>query len=149
MIDPIVKELTVPVAPERAFDIFTRQIAQWWPGASHSLSASDGKLPRNITMTPGVGGCIEEELYDGSRASWGVITEWQPGRKLAFSWHLRRPEAQQTHVSVEFSASGSGTLLRLVHSDWDNMGAEAAAAREQYQSGWDVVLIECFAGAAV
>jgi activator of Hsp90 ATPase-like protein len=149
MIEPVVKELTVPVAPARAFDIFTRQFAQWWPVASHSLSASDGKLPRSITISPGIGGCIEEELHDGSRARWGVTTNWQPGRKLAFSWHLRHPEAEQTHVCIEFLPSGSGTLLRMVHSDWDNMGAEAVSAREQYNSGWDHVLIECFAGTAV
>jgi len=148
MTEPLVKEITVPVSAKRAFDIFTRDIANWWPGASHSLSASAHKLPRNISITPKVGGAITEELHDGTFANWGIISEWDVGKKLVFTWHLRRPEAEQTQVSVEFFPEGDKTRVRLMHWGWDSMGDDAASAREQYNSGWDFVLGDCYAMAA-
>jgi len=110
--------------------------------ATHSLSASDGKLPRSVVLDPKVGGAIKEELHDGTKANWGIITEWNPSQKLAITWHLRHPEKEQTHVSVEFNSVGGSTRIRLVHSGWGAMGDDAASSREQYQSGWDVVLTE-------
>lgn len=140
MIEPIIKEITVPVTPKQAFLVFTTQFGNWWPLKTHSLSASHGKLPRNIEFATKVGGAIVEELHDGSKANWGVITEWEPNQKLAFTWHLRRPASEQTHVSVEFLPEGDATRVRLVHSGWEAMGDAGANSRKQYFSGWDVVL---------
>ncbi len=148
MIEPVKKEITVPVPPAHAFKVFTDEFANWWPVASHSLSGSAGKLPKTVTVTPGIGGKIVEKMHDGSLATWGVISEWEPGRKLAFSWHLRCPKDEQTHVCVEFFPDGTGTRVSLIHWGWEAIGDDAASSREQYDSGWDFVLGECFAGAA-
>ena len=129
MIEPIIKEITVPVSQNEAFQVFTSQIARWWPVKTHSLSASDGKLPRNVTIAPHAGGAIVEELHDGTTANWGVITEWEPGQKLAFTWHLRRPQSQQTHVSVEFLPDGDATSLHWFTAagrQWEKRASVAA-----------------------
>ncbi len=146
MIEPVVKELMISVDAKRAFEVFTQEIGRWWPLASHSLSASAGKAARGVSMTPGVGGSIVEVMHDGTKSTWGVITEWEAGTKLAFTWHLRRPEAEQTYVCVEFSAHWTGTMVRLVHSGWEAQGEDGASNREQYNSGWDYVLAECYGG---
>ena len=140
MIEPIIKEITVAAAQSDAFEVFTAQFAFWWPLATHSLSANDGKLPKTVVLKPGIGGAIEEELFDGRKANWGSITEWDPSRKLAFTWHLHRLKNEQTHVSVEFIPVGDSTRIRLVHAGWDEIGKNAADSRAQYQTGWDVVL---------
>ena len=37
---PVEKSVWVPLTPDRAFDLYTRQLDTWWPVATHSLSAS-------------------------------------------------------------------------------------------------------------
>ena len=39
-IPSIVKEVVVPCAPERAFDLFTARIHSWWPMATHSVGGA-------------------------------------------------------------------------------------------------------------
>lgn len=148
MIEPIVKEVTVPVDTGRAFQVFTEQFGDWWPVASHSLSASDGKRPKRVTMTPGTSGAIIEELHDGSTANWGLVTAWEPGKLLSFTWHLRRPTSQQTDIIVEFFPEGETSRIRLVHQGWEAMGKDGANAREQYLSGWDIVVARYVAAAS-
>ena len=42
MVDiPIRKELTLAVAPERAFALFTEDVSRWWPMRSHSVGGDD------------------------------------------------------------------------------------------------------------
>ena len=149
MIEPVVKELIVAVDAKRAFEVFTKEFGRSWPLASHSVSASAGKSARSVSMAPGVGGAIVEVMHDGSELIWGTITEWEPDKRLAFTWHLQRPESEQTHVRVTFSAQGAGTKVRLVHSGWEAHGADATKNRDQYLSGWDYVLAECYRGALV
>ena len=149
MTEPITKEITVPVGPDRAFDIFTNGMAKWWPLDSHSLSASTGKIAKDVVITPRIGGAIIETLHDGTTADWGLVTQWKPGQEIAFTWHLRQPKAEQTLVTVTFRPKGDGTLVRLIHSDWDNMGASGQAQRDQYNSGWDLVFCSRYGDAAV
>ena len=93
MIEPVVKELVVPVNTRRAFEVFTKEIGHWWPLPSHSLSASAGKSARSVSMAPGVGGAIVEVMHDGSQATWGIITEWEPNRILAFRADLTHSDS--------------------------------------------------------
>ena len=41
---PIQKSVTVPLPADAAFDLFTRDIARWWP-AQHTQSAKTGGIP--------------------------------------------------------------------------------------------------------
>lgn len=140
MIEPIVREITVSADPAEAFIRFTAHFGDWWPLTSHSLSASAGNRAKAVVMEPGIGGTIVETMFDGDTVTWGAITDWQPGRKVAFTWHLRRPEDQQTYVSVTFSPVENGTLVRLVHSGWDRFGEDAQSNRDEYYSGWGKIL---------
>ena len=40
----IVKEVVVPCAPERAFDLFTARIHSWWPMATHSVGGTSSAM---------------------------------------------------------------------------------------------------------
>ncbi len=129
MIPPIEKELVVPTTPDRAFRIFWEEMGQWWPLASHSISGMNGTPATGVAVEPRLGGTIAEIAADGSLCPWGVITEWQEGAALAFTWQLNRPESEATRVRITFSASDAGTRVRLVHSGWEARGESAAEAR--------------------
>lgn len=149
MIDPIKKKLTVNVSPQRAFDVFTKEIGKWWPLDTHSASAGAGATAKNLFIEPKVGGRIVEEMHDREISIWGEITIWRPGTKLEFTWHVQRPKSEQTIVTIDFLKNKLGTDIHLTHSGWDARVAEAASDREQYFSGWDYVFGECFGAALI
>ena len=143
--NPIVKEITVPLSPERAFRLFTDEIADWWPLESHSLSASDGKAAQSVEITPEIGGDITETRHDGSKDKWGSVTDWQPGKRFGMNWHVGRPESEATHVSICFDVVADGTRVTLVHSNWEILGETAIALHAGYAAGWNMVFVQRFA----
>ncbi len=136
MPDPIVKTVTVPLDPDRAFRLFTEEITDWWPLDTHSLSAQDGDRARNVEVPKTVGEQIVETRPDGRTEPWGRVTDYRPGRAFGMTWHVGRPEDEATHVQVSFDAVADGTHLRLIHDGWDN----ATTLRDNYASGWTGVL---------
>jgi uncharacterized protein YndB with AHSA1/START domain len=141
-VEPVRKSVTVPATPQRAFELFTAHMQEWWPLRTHSVGAEDAI---GVEFGAGVGGAIIETLADGTTSVWGTITQWEPPHRVAFTWHAGTPEAEATRVDVTFTAEGPGsTAVRLVHSGWQRR-PDGASAREGYDSGWEPV-VSCFAG---
>ena len=133
---PVLRAVLVPVAPERAFAAFTGEIADWWPLDSHSVG---GRESTGLSMEAGVGGRIVEILGDGTAATWGTITAWDPPDLVAFTWHPGRDPEPATEVSVRFRAEGGGTRVELEHRGWERL-ERPQSARDQYRDGWPAVL---------
>ncbi len=136
--DPIRKSLTVPLRPADAFRLFTEGFGDWWPGASHSVSAAKGGKPREIRVTPHKGGHITEVKADGEPARWATITVFEPGRRLAFDWYVGRSEEDATQVEVTFTPVDSGTRVDLTHDGFNRLGEVALAG--DYAAAWGFVL---------
>ena len=140
-VEPVRKSVTVPAAPQRAFELFTAHIQEWWPLKTHSVGLEDAV---GVTFGEGVGAAIIETLADGTTSAWGTITGWEPPHRVAFTWHAGTPEAEATRVEVTFTQDGpASTVVRLVHSGWEHR-PDGVSAREGYDSGWEPV-IEGFA----
>ncbi|MCP3970235.1 MAG: metalloregulator ArsR/SmtB family transcription factor [Rhodobacteraceae bacterium] len=142
---PITRTVRVPLPPARAFDLFTREMADWWPLDTHSISAQSGQTAKTVVVTPEPGGPITETKPDGTTTLWGRVTEWQPGRAFAMAWHVGRPASQATKVRLSFDVVAGGTRVTLVHSGWQALGAEATVIRVGYLTGWDSVFCTRFA----
>lgn len=141
-VPPVEKSLLLPCAPQRAFDAFTSEIAQWWPLRSHSVGQDQA---RSVTIEPRVGGRVYETGADGCEHDWGRVLDWAPPHRLAMTWHPGR--AAETHQVLElsFTAEGAGTRLTLVHRGWEKLGASAQATRDNYEAGWTQILTRDFA----
>ncbi len=137
-IPPIVKEVSVPVAPEAAFAAFTTNVARWWPLESHSVGGTDG-----LGLVLDEGGFVET-LADGTACWWGSVLAWEPPDRLAMTWHPGQDPEPHTVVEVTFTAASDGTLVRLVHTGWENVPLPASGDRSElvgnYTEGWDLVL---------
>lgn len=124
-------EVTVRVAPERAFVLFTRDIDRWWRRGERYGGAD--VLGHRID--PRVGGRFVEVLADGERAL-GDVLAWEPPDRLAFSWRQGnwRPH-EITRVEVTFSPTAEGTRVRLHHSGFvaitSDVGCDVG-----YAAGW-------------
>lgn len=146
--DAIVKDITVPLSPERAFQLFTEEMASWWPLDRHALSADEGGA-KHVSVPSDVGAQVLETKPDGSTAPWGRVTEHAPGQAFGMSWHVGRPEEQATHVRVTFEPVVNGTRVVLVHDGWEALGETALSTQAMYRRGWDTVFVERYGCAAL
>ena len=95
-IEPVRRTVRVDCTPARAFELFTDTIGRWWPLATHSLG---GERAVDVRFEPWEGGRLFEIDADGAESEWGTVRTWQPGRALAFSWHVgRSPDLATTVV---------------------------------------------------
>lgn len=114
----------VTVAPEIAFEVFTRGIDRWWNREHHVLT---GGL-REVGVEPEVGGRMWEENNAGEVCTWGRVLTWDPPRTFAFSWLIStdfgvpEPDAVGSRVTVTFTPTASGTEVTLVHDQLDTHG---------------------------
>lgn len=101
---PIRRELVVDLDPDRAFELFTARIGDWWPLASHSVFGAEAA----VTFT-------DDKLVEtlGEQTSvWAEVSEWQPGARLVISWHAGQPASESTRVCVSFTAQGGCSSTR-------------------------------------
>jgi uncharacterized protein YndB with AHSA1/START domain len=132
-IEAIRKSVTVNVPVEQAFEAFTDGIASWWPLATHSYG---GEKAAAAVFEGREGGRVYELQEDGTEADWGEVVAWEPPHRFLLDWKIAPSE-----VEVRFTDEGAGvTRVDLEHRGWDRAGEGAEAKRENYDSGWDVVL---------
>lgn len=102
MTEPIRKSLTVPLRPADAFRLFTEGIDGWWPGAGRAG-------PGSLRLRP-------EGLDQGGRP-WATVTAWEPGRRLAMTWHHGHEDGEEpSEVAVTFTPVDAGTRIDLAHA---------------------------------
>lgn len=141
-VPPVVKVVHVACTPAQAFERFTSEIHRWWPTHSHALKPDDVVT---VVFEPRVGGRIFERWRGGEEGLWGMVTAWEPGARVAFTWHVGRAPETAQHVEVSFAPQGAGTEVRLVHSGWEALGDQAEALRNNYEGGWELVFVQCYA----
>ncbi len=126
------KEIHVNVPVERAFEVFTAGLQDWWPMETHSFRKGV------ISVDWRVGG-LAVETAGGERFEWADVLEYEPPSALRLRWRVN-PEKPPTEVAVSFSAEGGGTRVVLTHAGWESFADRADEEFQGYTSGWDVVL---------
>ena len=137
-VEAVRKSLVVNCTPERAFEVFTREIGTWWP--THSCHSIGGDKITDVVFEERVGGRIYECHDDGSEHDWGSVVVWEPPARFVMKWHPGRDDSRATELEVRFAAEGDGTRVDLEHHGWELYAEEAAETRASYDSGWGTVL---------
>jgi uncharacterized protein YndB with AHSA1/START domain len=111
-VPPVIKSVHVAASPDRAFEIFTAGMHQWWP-REHTLNPASGRAA--IIAEPRPGGRWFERAVDGSECDWGRVLAWAPPDRVVFAWQLDHqwkfnPDFT-TELEVRFEA-----LNRRVHA---------------------------------
>ena len=128
-IESVQKTVLVDFAPAEAFELFTAGIATWWPVGTHSYGGGD---VTSVVFEPGAGGRVYEVTSAGER-DWATVRTFDPPSGFVLEWLIG--EASGTEVEVRFTPEGQGSRVELEHR-----GFGASDPRENYASGWDVVL---------
>lgn len=151
--DTSVQASIVVEAPiERAFKVFTEEMASWWSPDHHILR---GELSEMV-LEPWVGGAIYDRLVDGRICRWGRVLAYEPPNRVVFSWDIslqwkiETDPSKTSEVEVRFTAEGPDrTQVVLEYSKLERHGDGWEQMRDAVGSpeGWRVGL-QRFAGAA-
>lgn len=146
-IAPIHRTIAVAVPPDRAFELFSTRMHDWWP-IGHSISDE----PRaSIEMEPYPGGWWGQIGERGTRVQWGKVLSWDPPGRLLLAWQI---DAQwqydpdlETELELNFTPVGMNTLVTLEHRNLERFGESAEKMAEQLRNGWPGV-VQAFADLA-
>ncbi len=141
----VTETITVEAPVERAFHVFTQEMASWWPPEHHLIQ---GTL-EEMVVEPRAGGAIYNVATDGSRCQWARVLAYEPPQRFVFSWDIstdwtvETDLARTSEVEVRFVAeSPSRTRVELEHRHIDRHGDRWESMREAVGSdgGWRVGL---------
>jgi hypothetical protein len=134
---PLRITLDVACPAEHAFAIWTSRIGTWWP-RDHTVT---GGPDLAIVLEGEVGGRIYERTAEGAEHDWGVVTVWDPPKRLAYLWHLGRERSAATEVDIQFIARGArDARVEIEHRGWERLGAGADVWRDRNRVGWETLL---------
>lgn len=119
----------VAVSPADAFEVFTREVDQWWrTGPKYRVAA---RRPGRLTFEEGVGGRLFETFGDDGAPGettktrtieLGKITVWEPPSRFSFVWRgVNFAPHEATTVDVTFEPSGDGTMVTVRHHGWSTL----------------------------
>ena len=145
---PVRKTLVIKADLRRSFDAFAGRMGSWWP-RSHSIGASP---QADVIIEPRPGGRWYERGQDGSEREWGKVLDWNPPSRLLLAWQLdgswKYNPACITEIEINFTALGAReTRVDFEHRHLERLGDNAAAVRDQLDSGWGGIL-EVYGGVA-
>jgi len=141
-IEPVRKSIEVELPPLDAFQLFTSDMAAWWPATHHIAKAPFVE----IVIEPRVGGGWFEVDGEGITCQWGSVLAWDPPRKVVFAWGLQgnwtfSPDlSKSSEVEVRFTPMGdSATLVELEHRHFERH-EDGVKIAESVDQGWTPVL---------
>lgn len=131
------KSVTVSVPVERAFEVFTAEIAAWWPLRTHAV---DTERSETVVMEGYVGGRLYERTPTGEEHVWGTLVAWEPPNRIVYSWHPGRGQETAQEVEITFRPAGEGTRVDIRHYGWEILGDRMKETVASYDEGWDLVI---------
>ena len=148
MLDPIIKTIEVPCSQQKAFDVFVREMGNWWPLDKRSMSMHSGQPAKSLRIDPRQGGKIVEIGHDDTEHHWGTITSYDPYHSVSMDFHMGLPAENASLVKVKFTAlDDNRTRVELTQSNWEAFGDLAEMMHRGYGSGWVIIFEEAYKSA--
>lgn len=138
VVEPVRQSTTVRSDRDHVFDVFVRELGQWWP--THPLSLGGADRVVKLVVEERLDGRVYEVWDDGTEADWGRILRWEPPERFAMTWRstTRHEGGAETEVELRFVALGpSLTRVELEHRGWERLSADVTGS---YDEGWAMVL---------
>jgi uncharacterized protein YndB with AHSA1/START domain len=138
----VTTSIIVDVPVERAFTVFTEDMAGWWPPEHHIIEAPLA----NMVVERREGGRIYDVGTDGSECQWARVLAYEPPNRFVFSWDIslqwqvEMDPAKTSEVEVRFIAEDQNrTRVELEHRHIDRHGDGWEAMRDGVGSpdGWN------------
>ena len=143
------QSVTVDVPPERAFAVFTADLASWWPLEAYHIGSQPAVA---VVVEPRAGGRWYERAADGSECDWGRVLACDPPHRIVVSWQINAndetwfPDPDPAHASeieVTFTGQPDGqTRVEFEHRHFERHGAggDGIHAGVSSSGGWATIL---------
>jgi uncharacterized protein YndB with AHSA1/START domain len=140
--DTVRTSIVVDAPQQVAFDVFTKDMASWWPPDHHIL---EGELDRMVFELRD-GGRIYDVGVDGSECQWARVLAFEAPERVVISWDINPQWKLETDLEktseVEFRFVAEGldrTRVELEHRHLERHGAGWEAMRDAVGSddGWN------------
>ncbi len=119
---------------ERAFDLFTSRISDWWP-MGHRPTHDPASV---ITLAED--GTFRERASDGREIELGRVRRWDRPFALTLDFYLGTGPQQPTEVLVTFEPVPDGTRIVVRHQPLPDSADLWSARVARYQASWPLVL---------
>jgi uncharacterized protein YndB with AHSA1/START domain len=141
MTSSVVVALRVKASPERAFDVFVREIGAWWrPSITFQTTP---RAPGRLAFEEREGGRLTETLENGKVFEIGRIAVWDPPRRFVFGWRQAAfPPDLVTEVEVTFEPIGDETRVSVDHRGFHRVPQDSVARHAMP----DAILLRHLAG---
>ncbi|MGC1184071.1 MAG: SRPBCC domain-containing protein [Candidatus Dormiibacterota bacterium] len=138
------REVTLRISPERAFNLFTAGMGDWWPlGRCHFGVAA----AVTIVMEPKPAGRWYERGDDGSESPWGEVLVFEPVQRVVLGWRVssdwKYDPAVRSEIEVRFRPTAEGgVLVELEHRCVEQIGDHAQLLQATFDGddGWTDLL---------
>ena len=141
--DTAVSTSVLVEAPQQlAFEVFTKDMAGWWPPEHHIL---EGELDRMVFELK-EGGRIYDVGVDGGECQWARVLVFEPPERVVISWDitprwkLQTDPEKASEVEFRFVPESEGrTRVELEHRHLDRHGEGWEGMRDAVGSadGWN------------
>jgi uncharacterized protein YndB with AHSA1/START domain len=137
LIEPVRLSFDVACPVEHAFTVWTAKASRWWPAGS-TISHEEGV---DVVFEGRVGGRVFERTGDGRELEWGLVTAWEPPRRLAYQWWIATDRESATDVEISFVDTGpDSTRVDIEHRGWERLAERGPSWRDVNLGGWDSVM---------
>ena len=148
MLEPIIYTIEVPCDQEMAFNVFAKEMGDWWPLDKRCMSMKDGKSAKSLLIEAQSGGKITEISEDGTEYLWGTIKSYLPFNLLSMDFHMGFPPEMASLVEVQFKVIKEDlTQVTLTQSNWEAFGDMAEMMRGGYGSSWGLIFEQAYKSA--
>jgi uncharacterized protein YndB with AHSA1/START domain len=121
----VYKSIVVDAPIERAFTVFTDEMATWWNPDHHIIDAPLATM----VFEPRVGGHVYDVGTDGTECRSARVLAYEPPTRVVFSWDINLQWKLETdpdrtsEVEIRFTREDdSRTLVELEHRNLDRHG---------------------------
>jgi uncharacterized protein YndB with AHSA1/START domain len=137
------KQAVVNVSQAEAFAIFTEDVGQWWPLATHHVGEG---TPATAVLEPFVTGRWFERALDDTEHDWGTVLAIEPPSRLVIAWlatHINPRASEASEVEILFVPLGPDMIcVQVEHRHLDRYGD---SSKKMYSilngdDGWDLIL---------
>jgi uncharacterized protein YndB with AHSA1/START domain len=137
------KQAVVNVSQAEAFAIFTEDVGQWWPLATHHVGEG---TPATAVLEPFVTGRWFERALDATEHDWGTVLAIEPPSRLVIAWlatHINPRALEASEVEILFVPLGPDMIcVQVEHRHLDRYGD---SSKKMYSildgdDGWDLIL---------
>ena len=134
------RTIVIAAPPARVWKAWVEEMNAWWTMPYYN----DHALAAGLLMEPRLGGrYIEKWGENGEGFLVGIITQWLPPRRLAYTWTEADWGGVQTMVRIDLEADGNGgTRFRFRHEGFEHLPPELQSTptgvdlAEGYDGGW-------------